>query len=81
MNTIPKEYLFNKRKFEIIFKFNGKTYTMHDVGSYSLYHIYEDGNNSCDCNRSLLIRKHCDKNFPIMDCGEKIKLVSIREVS
>ncbi len=32
------------------------------------------GNYACDCNRSTLIQRHCDKNFKELSCGNEIKL-------
>ena len=39
--------------------------------------IFQDGNYSCDCNKSLFIREFCDKEFPKFPCGKKIKLEEI----
>jgi hypothetical protein len=41
---------------------------------------YEENNYSCDCNRSLFIQRNCDGNFPEMNCGEEIELVSLEIV-
>ncbi len=38
---------------------------------------WEEGNGSCDCNRSLYIARHCDPHFLEMDCGDTINLVSL----
>lgn len=43
-------------------------------------YVWESGNYSCDCNRSLFIREQCDPSFPDMGCGEEIELVSIEVV-
>lgn len=45
-------------------------------------YVYEhpQGWYSCDCNRALSIRLECDKEFPIMTCGNTIELVRIEEV-
>ena len=36
-----------------------------------------EGNQSCDCNKSLYIQRYCDPSFPEMDCGDEIQLVSM----
>lgn len=41
--------------------------------------IWEDGNFSCDCNRSLFIQQDCDPTFEELPCGEEIKLMRIFE--
>ena len=38
---------------------------------------WEEGNQSCDCNRSTLIQLQCDPNFPEMECGDSIKLINL----
>ncbi len=43
----------------------------------SVEFMYEDGNYSCDCNKSLDIKRNCDDAFKEMCCGEFIKLVNI----
>lgn len=42
--------------------------------------IFTEGNYSCDCNRSLFIKRHCDPKFREMGCGEEIDLVNLRIV-
>ncbi len=38
------------------------------------------GKLGCDCTKSLLIRDYCDPNFPALECGQQIELVSLVEV-
>lgn len=38
---------------------------------------WEEGTMSCDCQRSLHIQQHADKNFPEMECGNEIKLLTV----
>lgn len=33
-----------------------------------------DGNMSCDCNKSLLIQRQCNENFPDLGCGDEIEI-------
>lgn len=40
--------------------------------------IWTDGNYSCDCNRALFIQRVGFPDFPDMECGDAIKLVSIK---
>lgn len=37
---------------------------------------WAEGNGACDCNRSIYIRRHCDKDFPEMPCGDEIELIN-----
>ena len=65
--------------------YNGKEYVFIDDHSgfdYKGVEIknpfwWEEGNGGCDCNRSLFIRRHCDKEFPRMKCGHTIDLKSL----
>ena len=75
-----------KKTFLIKLKYKCKIYDIKetwiknygwDTKEEGVRYMYEEGNYSCDCNRSLFIQRQCDKNFPEMDCGEKIKLISI----
>jgi len=63
-------------------KYKDKVYTFdYDFGKdYSeegAEFMFEDGNFSCDCNRSIFIREYCDKDFEEMDCGDEIELVNL----
>ena len=63
--------------------YRGRLYTIHhEVGygfeDHSIHYMFEEGNYSCDCNRSLFIAQECDDYFPHMDCGESIELVSLQ---
>ncbi len=40
--------------------------------------MFFDGNYSCDCNKSLFIQRHCDKDFPEMECGDEIEIKNFR---
>ena len=42
--------------------------------------MFEEGNFSCDCNKSIFIREYVDSNFPEMLCGDKIQLKYIKVV-
>ena len=70
----------HKRTVAIVkLAFGGKFYTLeHDFGfeypAHSAEYMFEDGNYSCDCNRSLFIgEKH--EEFPEMECGNLIEMV------
>jgi hypothetical protein len=43
----------------------------------SIAYHWDEGNYSCDCNRSRFIRDTAP-DFPDMECGDEIELVSIR---
>jgi hypothetical protein len=70
-----------KIHFLIKLKYKGKTYEINypveEKYVAGTRFLWEEGNYACDCNRSIFIRRQCDKNFKEMDCGEKIELVSI----
>lgn len=38
---------------------------------------WTEGNGSCDCNRSLYIKRHCECDFKEMLCGDTIELVDL----
>jgi hypothetical protein len=67
----------------IILKYKEKNYEFDDTWDYewatkeAMEFWWEDGEGSCDCNRSIQIAKYCDKNFEEMKCGDEIELVSI----
>lgn len=74
----------NKRWIEIVLCYKSKTYSIiddlsdlifKDADEFSPY-LWEEGNYSCDCNKSLFIQRQCDPNFPEMKCGDEIKLIS-----
>jgi hypothetical protein len=63
-------------------KYNNKEYEYNQDFSYEypanlVHFMYEEGNYSCDCNRSLFIQRHCDSSFKEIGCGEKIQLMSL----
>lgn len=72
-------------KVNIELKYKGKTYNFTDDGYEDIEHaeyMWEEGNYSCDCNKSLFIQRNCDESFNYgeeMPCGDKIELVSLVE--
>lgn len=62
-------------------RYEGIDFTLHLDFGYeypedSAIYMFLDGNYSCDCNRSLFIRREYGKNsIPELDCGDKIQLV------
>lgn len=63
------------------FKYRDKEYIIHrDFGyefeeEYAVY-MFEDGNYSCDCNRSLFIqREYGEDAVPFLNCGNEIKML------
>lgn len=63
----------------VTLSYNGKAYKYEDnfgkeFPEETVRFQYEENNYSCDCNRSLFIRYHCDKNFPELNCGNEINL-------
>ena len=71
-------------KVNVILQYEGKNYEYTDKLEYENYEhaefMYTDGNWGCDCNRSIFINDHVDDEFPIMVCGDKIKLVELVEM-
>lgn len=68
-------------KFKL--KFEGKEYIVEDElakkdpdSTNEIPYIWDEGNYSCDCNRSLFIN-NVDESFPLMGCGEEIELLGI----
>lgn len=73
-------------KVNIILSFEGREYNLvenwgenygWDSAFEGIRYMFEEGNYSCDCNRSILIRRQVDSKFKEMDCGKLIKLVAI----
>jgi len=69
-------------RFKIVLRYQNKEYVLFDECKYrdGLEFNWTEGNYSCDCNRSLFIKRQCDPDFPKMECGETIELVSLEEV-
>ena len=68
----------------VTLKYKDKGYIFkYDWGKYSIEgadFMFEEGNYSCDCNKSIFIRQYCDKDFPEMECGQKIKLINLKHI-
>jgi hypothetical protein len=68
----------------VVFEHEGKRYVLsdwrfgHGYPAYSARSMIEEGNYSCDCNRSRYIARLADASFDELDCGHTIKLVSLR---
>jgi len=62
-------------------EYKGKTYVVtEDYNNSSddgIEFMWEEGNWSCDCNKSLMIQRQVDPSFPDMDCGHEIKLTKL----
>lgn len=70
--------------FVVTLNHKGKQYSFEDnfddniAGKDGVKYLYEEGNYSCDCNRSLLIKQNCDPDFPELPCGDtEIELVKL----
>jgi len=64
---------------KMIFEFEGKEYPYTEDFGYgypvqAAEYMFFGGDYSCDCNKSLFIKRTHDKNFPEMDCGHRIKI-------
>lgn len=74
-------------KAKVTLKYKDKLHTFTDEEDDGKDEVYEgsvymwtEGNFSCDCNRSRMIKEYCDDGFPEMDCGEEIQLVNLEFV-
>ena len=63
-------------KTRVTLSYGERSYTFAQDASENL-----KGRLSCDCRRSLLIREHCDADFPVLGCGHHIIIVSMAEIS
>ncbi|MDR6555416.1 hypothetical protein J2736_006678 [Paenibacillus qinlingensis] len=61
------------------FKFSDTEYEFTNDLEFHGDYIWTEGNFSCDCNRSSFIQEHCDSEFPLMDCGDTIELIEVKE--
>lgn len=69
-------------KVDVVLEHKGTKYAFTDGTAFETVHAaewwWEEGEGSCDCNRSIRIQQNCDPEFPQMDCGDDgIKLVSL----
>ena len=70
--------MVNNTIAEITLNYKGNVYSFNyefgNITADTAKFLFEDGNYACDCNRSTLIQRHCDKNFKELSCGNEIKL-------
>ena len=63
------------------FKYKDKTFILtedfgKDYAAEDAEWMFTEGNYSCDCNRSLFIRRqHGEDAMPELKCGEQIELI------
>ena len=71
----------NMKALNLKLEYKNKTYPIRyeyeDIFNDSIKFLWEEGNYSCDCNRSIFIRRNCDSKFKKLKCGETIHLKSI----
>ena len=71
-------------RVKVRLKYKDKEYEYIDryrnVSFETIRFMYEENNESCDCNRSLFIKRYCNESFPELECGEEIELISLEEV-
>jgi len=68
----------NPRDFIITLEYKNQKYSFIDKNT--TYFMWEEGNYSCDCNKSLFIQRNCCPDFPEMECGDRITLVSMEDL-
>lgn len=68
-------------EIEVTLKYKDSIYILIDQAWENEYgevdYMWERGNFSCDCNKSLFIQRQCDENFPEMSCGDEVVLISV----
>lgn len=75
-----------KFKSEVTLRYQGKEYTFlydyihEEKDAEGVYFNWTEGNFSCDCNRSDFIARFCDEDFPELECGDTIKLTSLKSI-
>jgi len=82
--SLPEKQKKKKLHIKIKLKYKGNTYEFIDDHSKFTFEMsdepseywWKEGNGACDCNRSLFIKRYCDNNFPEMECGDDIELLS-----
>lgn len=68
---------------DVVLAYGGRLYSFTDANYWYGYPAetvefsWSENNESCDCNRSAAIQQHCDPNFPTLDCGDTIELISL----
>lgn len=66
------------------YEYEGKWFVIHydlgfEYGDESAEYYFLEGNNSCDCNISSIIRwEYGEDAMPDLDCGDKIKLIAYK---
>jgi hypothetical protein len=76
--------LAQKQTFAVmLFKFNGKEYPLEydfgiGYGAQSAEFMWEEGNYSCDCNRSKFLHEKYPEIPESDDCGDSIELISFK---
>lgn len=71
---VKLEDILKHKIYDFVYDF-GKDYSEEGA-----FFMFEEGNYSCDCNRSIIIKECCDLYFPDLKCGQRLKLLSIETV-
>jgi hypothetical protein len=56
--------------------YGGRSYTFAEDADKVM-----KGKLGCDCTKSLLIRDYCDHDFPALQCGQKIQVLSLQDLT
>jgi len=64
---------------KLTLQYQGRDYSIeYDSGEgypeEAVRYMFFEGNYSCDCNKSLFIQQQCDMAFPMLPCGDEIKI-------
>lgn len=89
INELMNTPTHQSRKFrsKVTLRYQEKNYTFLDKFEFSAENAdavlfnWTEGNYSCDCNRSDFIARYCrEEDFPELECGGTIELLSLKAV-
>ena len=80
---------FEKKKTRIVLKYKDKEYVLEEENWMSKdeytnewnWYIWEEGNYSCDCNRSLFLHRKYPEFSEFEHCGNEIELVDYEVIN
>lgn len=67
----------NKKIAYVTLRYGGRLYVVEeecdfDTEDEGIFFMWEEGNWSCDCNRSLFIQQQVDDKFPKLPCSSEV---------
>jgi hypothetical protein len=84
LNREEGEHTRKKTIAKITIQYQGRKYEFEQDFGYAYpieaaHFMFEDGNYSCDCNKSIFIREKYPE-FEEMDCGDDLELTSLEVI-